>query len=457
MDGFPIFIFIFLAVAGSTIAGLTKARRVAGLQKAADELGLQVGKKGISGEINGYMVDTEYVSRGDKKGTRFRVRYPGWLGFNLRVATDQLGELRKIPLLGNLMPAQDIEIGSDDVDRKHLIQGDTYQVTGWFNARRRDMIARASKRFSSIEVTDRQVEAYVGRTISDPGELSRMTRAVLFMAEVAYRTEDEEGIPQSTVGADPFDRAVSEPTARVPADDELVEVTIVDMRPDPEPESPQRETDGSVFADVFEDDPIPGPTEAPGIGIPNEGAPTDSGAPIPAPTDASLPPFESVVDEFLHPGPEPGELPSDIPPGEVGSESAPVVTPPPADSPTPTASVATLSESLFAEYNPAYRIEELFSEGPKGSMVTWTGKLENVGEFRRDRYLGEGPGIEIELTGSTLEDGRVTEVFVALPQSTDIEDLRSGTEVTVRGKLTALDAIMRRFYLTDAEIIAAGS
>ncbi len=449
MDGFPIFLFIFFAIAMSTIAGLSKTRRQASLQKAADELGLRVDKKGLSGEINRYLVQTEFVSRGDKKGTRFRVRYPGWLGFNLRIATDQLGELRRLPLIGDLMPAQDIEIGSDDLDKKHLIQGDTYQVTQWLNDERRDMVLRASQRFSSIEITDRQIETYVGRIISDSDELAKITRAVLFMAEVAYRTDEGDPIVEPpAIPGDPFSETPMHDNGE---EEELIEVTIVDTSPSSPDLDQVTVREDSIFADVDEDTAYPEPPIEVSAGTPDDEDFNRSVPPLET-IDTSLPTSGDLVpqsDEGQDPTPEP--LPDS--PLDVGRAE----TQEPVDAgSTPSSfagSVAELSQSLFGEYQPAYRIEELFSEGPKGSTVTWSGNIENVGEFTRDRYLGDGPGIEVELTGAILDDGRVTEIFAALPIATDIEKLRSGSEVTVRGTLTAVDAIMRRFYLTDGELI----
>ncbi|NNC43026.1 MAG: hypothetical protein HKO03_07300 [Acidimicrobiia bacterium] len=450
MDGFPIFAFIFFAIAASTIAGLSKTRRQASLQKAADELGLRVDKKGLSGEINGYLVDTEYVSRGDKKGTRFRVRYPGWLGFDLRIATDQLGGLRKLPMFGNLMPAQDIEIGNDDLDTKHLIQGDTHQVTRWFNADRRDMVERASKRFSSISITDRHIETYIPRIISNPDELAKITRAVLFMAEVAYRTDEGDAIESPlSIPGDPFgDTPLHDPDN----DEDLVEVTIVDMDPNSlDLDQVVTGSEDSVFAEVGEATVPPEHAVEISNGVTAANDLDESQLP-PEVVAAEFPPALDMTPELdaaadANPDPRPD------PPADVGSPEMKEPIDAGLTHSSFAGSVAELSESLFGEYQPAYRIEELFSEGPIGSTVTWSGNIENVGEFTRDRYLGDGPGIEVELTGATLDDGRVTEIFAALPIETDIEKLRSGAEITVRGTLTAVDAIMRRFYLTDGELL----
>lgn len=468
MDGIFFLLFILIAIGGTVASRVTRARRMTSLQAAAAELGLRAGKIGVNGDINGYRVSTEYLSgRRDNKGTRIRVAYPAWLGFNLRVATDQLGELRKIPLLGAAMPAQDIHIGRPDVDDPFLIQGDTTAVTAWFTPRRRDMVSRASSRFQRLEITDRRVEAHVNRQVTDPDELARLVRAVVFMAETAYL---DEGTPPAPIGSDPFD---SRRPPKMSARESIAETTAVPDEPPGTGTEEHELPEYSTASDVYAEDPDGDVIEVMIVDMTHD---DDAGATaddtIPAATTEPVATFameeETAADPWMVPGtpilepeerqlstPAPTEaeprdsLPSPEP--EADSATEPSVTPAPAQAPI--ASVAALAELLFAEYSPAYEIQERFDREAKGAAVTWSGALESVGEYRRDRYLGEGPGTEVELLGHELDDGRQVVVFAALPEDTEIDGLRTGKTITVAGTLSAIDAIMRRLYVTDARLV----
>jgi len=465
MEGI-VFLFIMLAAGGAFVSRLTRTRRKAALQMAGDELGLSVTTKGLGGDINGYLVSVDQVSQNDQKTTRIRVAYPQWLGYNLRVATDQLGELRKIPLFGNVMPAQDIQIGHDKIDTRHLIQGDEAPVRNWFTARKIDMVSRAAKSFSKIEITDRRVETWTGKQITDPEALTRQVRAVIFMAEVASMPE-----AKAPAGSDPFkadyqsgtrtdEPKVVEVEFDKGFDDELYDdVEEIPALPDPvsppepvlEPVAvPESDTDESVFVSAYERDPAPelemffaedtAPTE-PAL------EPIAESEPVAEPIPTLEPMSEAQSDPIPTPEPE----------AEAESAATPVAAPidEPVDEPSSIEELAIedLADRLFADYSPAYQIEEDFKTSAQGAVVTWTGTLESVGEFRRDRHLGEGPGVELELKALTLDDGREILVFAALPENSEVDGIRTGGSMTVRGRLSSIDAIMRRLYLTDAELV----
>lgn len=502
MEG-VIFLVIVLAIGGQLISKFSRTQRKAGMQMAADELGLRVHGKGLGGDMNGYIVAVDHIKQGDKKSTRFRVAYPEWLGFNLRVATDQLGELRKIPLFGQVMPAQDIEIGQEWLDTKHLIQGDEIEVVRWFTPRKVDMVDRAAKSFSQIEITDRRVEAHLNRHITDPEEVARRVRAVVFMAEVASMPEET-----APAGSDPFradyrsgpkkakptvvDVEMDQPEPTQPL------TTFLDKQPEPttraEAELPVLEPiaelpDLQSRAEPYEMEAYEGePYSREPLAQSQVYFPPEPGPDLYAESDIAsveLPPPPSATSSYLGGSqsstaePESMAVPIATPEAQAVPEANEVAPTPsaedPADDPAGAETVAKpvaelesaesdaspeqstaieeLAGRLFGEYIAAYEIETRFDETVKGSIVTWSGTLQSVGEYRRDRRLGDGPGTELELKVLEFDDGREILVFAALPENLEIDHMRTGGSITVKGTLSSVDAIMRRFYLTEAELV----
>jgi len=117
-----------------------------------------------------------------------------------------------------------------------------------------------------------------------------------------------------------------------------------------------------------------------------------------------------------------------------------------------------VSKLLFeGDSNSTFEITKKFEEKLQGYKIEWTGVIDNITEFTYDSVFKNSKGVKVifntyELS-SVFGNPKVyaivhfpTELFNELKK-------KKGEKLTFTGKMTKVDSLMRKFYISDGEIV----
>jgi len=365
-----------IAIARKTQASWAEAARRLGLSHQPANL-LQ--SPVIRGRVKGFVVEVRVTGRGGKHNTtRYKVRFPS-LGLGLLV--------RRESFIDRALDRQDIQIGEDEFDTLHLIQGDVHdRVRAFLTDDRRAQIQKVLSRHAKCTIGDDEIRHKSRGIERDADEIVATVQALVGLATVLTDDSQDEA---------PVEALIEE---HVPA-----------------PVSPGQDLDwGQIIV------PVPASHVVPATGVP---------VPVPVPD--------------LVPAPDPVSPPAAATPASPSD--------PPETTEVSDLELNAVCHELFAEERISFETTQIFEERFKGQRVRWSGTLDRIEPYRDDPTLGSGPGIKAVLDLPAIEVGaRTVHLVVALPAAEEraLQDVR-GESLTIEGTLSHCDPYLWTVFLIE--------
>lgn len=356
----------------------------------------------IQGTVDDLDVRVDTVTRGsgDSRATytRYRVKYPsGGTHFELH---RQSGFSKVSKFFG----AQDVEIGDVRFDDTFVIKSDQPErVAAAITPTRRATILQLSSSYPGVEISDTKVHWEKRGVTTNAAEIVTVVRRLVGAAYVI-------------TGRDGSETALDD-ALRARLEGELGT-------------SAKRAQEASdAFGGLLEIRRMEAETLA----------------------EAGDPKAADLLDRLAK------ELPEDE---EIKGWQQRMATPQPAAAPPPESAepvdAATIAADLFEESRLSFETRKVFDERYRGRPVKWTGNVRSTRDFRHDPKLGDDPGTRVVVTVATIENdlyGQTTvDAIVGLPRG-NANVLRGRDQLTFEGKLTAIDAMARNLFVTEAKIL----
>ncbi len=457
MDGVPfVAIFGLLGLAIATFFIVAAKRQIAAanaaFETAADTLGMEFeagtmsGGPTIAGTIDGFTARvhnyTKKSGKSSSRHTRYTVEFPP-LGIGL-----QLMRQRGIGRLFKVLGTQDLEIGNPEFDEAFIVQAaDTRAVREVLTPGRTMVLNRLLSVHPNLVVLDDRLVIDRPGTVTDPQDLvstlRRLASAAEVLADAALDREMTEAVERRIDGSVPVDPAAAHPDAgvdvRIAVAEELSTAGIDGLA-------------GKIFAALAAE--LPADPEIVGW--------ADRTRPVveePPPPDVKEPP----PPVFDRPDPEFVDLDVTVPvyTPDLETDPAPPVESPTAPDRSPDApetvddDPVAMATDLFGVNRLSFQTAARYDEDFAGRAVRWTGKLRRSRTVDEDRVFGPGMIDKAVIDIATLENdlfgNTVVSAVVAFPPGT-VEGFPPGTDITFRGRLVGIDALVRNLFVGDATL-----
>jgi len=171
-----------VAVARNTQAAWAQAARRLGLSHQSASL---MQSPVIRGRVKGFVVEVRVTGRGGKHNTtRYKVRFPS-LGLGLLV--------RRESFIDRALDRQDIQLGEDEFDTLHLIQGDVHdRVRAFLTDDRRACIQKVLSRHAKCTIGDDEIRHKSRGVERDADEIVATVQALVGLATILTDDSQDE-------------------------------------------------------------------------------------------------------------------------------------------------------------------------------------------------------------------------------------------------------------------------
>jgi len=364
------------------------------------------GKGSIRGTFSGHGVTVDTFTKGSGNSSRTYTRYQ--LEYRNAVPVDlKITRQGMLQGLGKVFGMQDIEIGNPAFDDHLLVQGALPdRVKALLSIELQSAIRDLASTYADLTVTGSTVEINKSGKDSDAAVIVYTVRRLASFCEAMMQAAGDYSAPPSALEVE--DRAPAMP--------------FIEFEP---PEIP---FDQLTTANPVVPDPPLIPVDSDDVDFHEEAMPEiEAGAPVAE--EETIPAGEEMTEPAQ---PEPNVI--------MGSE------------PVDLEEVAT---ELFGTSGGLQLMSKAFEERFKDRMVTGSGELLRIGKFSYDPVFSNTAGVKAvilvcELAGAYSKKKVVAEVVYPLEQYDSLA-AKTGTILSISGKLIGQDSMMHRLYVASAQ------
>lgn len=366
-----------------------------------------LGAKGsICGTLNGHGVTVDTFTKGSGNSSRTYTRYQ--LLYRNAVPVDlKITRQGMLQGLGKVFGMQDIEVGNPAFDDHLLVKGASpHRVKALLSIELQSAIRDLASTYADLTVTGNQVEINKSGKDSDAAVIVYTVRRLASFCETMMQAGGDYAAPPNAL----------EVEDRPPA------MPFIEFEP---PEIP---FDQLTTANPVVPDPPLIPVELDDVDFREEARP-EIEADVPVAEEEAIPVAEEITETAQ---PEPN----------VTMSAGPV-------------DLEEVATELFGQSGGLQLISKAFEERFKDRMVTGSGELLRIGKFSYDPVFTNTAGVKAtilvcELAGAYSKNKVVAEVVYPSDQY-DSLDAKTGTTLSVSGKLIGQDSMMHRLYVTSTQ------